>query len=234
MDFYIPLDGPDNLTAPEARNLWGNFWWCLFLRPYKPLCPEQIKAKFKFFPSLHRIYVTRPSVLPPAVTRPSVLPPAVTTGIRLQGRKVTYFQPPGGFPHPGHIIDPALLNDELPTSHLVSVFGNYITNVQQQQYQLSPPLSFTWSASLPDCLTPPHALTPITVIDKNAPPPSQKCGPKPSLLSTAAMDKARASIKLLLKKCTFEESIIDVSKYVFLVLWYVYDQLNYIERIFEP
>jgi len=34
MDFYIPPDGPDNLTTPEVRNLW-----------------EQIEAKFQFFPS---------------------------------------------------------------------------------------------------------------------------------------------------------------------------------------
>ena len=44
------------------------------------------------------------------------------------------------------------------------------------------------------------------------------CGPKPSIFSNAAIDKARTSIRLFPKKCTFEESIIDISKYVSIIL----------------
>ena len=44
------------------------------------------------------------------------------------------------------------------------------------------------------------------------------CGPKPSIFSNAAIDKARTSIRLFPKKRTFEESIIDISKYVSIIL----------------
>jgi hypothetical protein len=56
MDFYIPPDGPDNLTVPEVRNLWGKIFCCAFVIPTQFLYPEQIKEKFKFFPNLHRIF----------------------------------------------------------------------------------------------------------------------------------------------------------------------------------
>ena len=174
--------------------------------------------KFKFFPSLHRIFSTRPSVIPPAVT----------TGIGPQGRKVTYFQPPDGV---GHIIDPSLLTEGPPQPPHLWVFSSNITNMRPPQ---SPP--FVQSASLPAFSTPSHAPSPIPIGDKNAEPPSQpppqKHGPKPSLFSDAAMDKARASIKLLPKKHTFEESIIDISKYVsVIVLSIKLIELNHRENI---
>jgi hypothetical protein len=64
-----------------------------------------------------------------------------------------------------------------------------------------------------------HAPSPTPVYDENTEPPSsQKCGPKLSIFSNAAIDKARTSIKLLPKKRTFEESIIDISKFVSIIL----------------
>ena len=167
---------------------------------------EQIEGKFKFFPSLHRIFSTRPSVIPPAVT----------TGVGPQGRKVTYFQPPSGI---GHIIDPALLSEGPPLPPHLTVFGNDVTNIQQPQ-----PPSFVRSPSPPDFSTPlSRTPSPTPVYDENTQPPSQppssrKHGPKPSIFSNAAIDKARTSIKLLPKKRTFEESIIDISKYVSIIL----------------
>ena len=167
---------------------------------------EQIEANFKFFPSLHRIFSTRPSVILPAVT----------TGVGPQGQKVTYFQPPSGV---GHIIDPALLSEGPPPPPYLTVFGNNVTNIQQPQ-----PPSFVQSLSLPDFSTPSsRAPSPTPVYDENTQPPSQppssqKRGPKALIFSNAAIDKTRTSIKLLLKKRTFEESIIDIFKYVSIIL----------------
>jgi len=115
---------------------------------------EQIKAKLKFFPSPHRIFLTRPSVIPSAVT----------TGIGPQGWKVTYFQPSNGI---GYIIDPSLLSKG-PPPHLL-VFGNNATNMQQPQSPL-----FVWLLSPPDLSIPSScAQSPIPVGDGNASPPSQ-------------------------------------------------------------
>jgi hypothetical protein len=136
----------------------------------------------------------------------------VTTSIGPQGCKVTYFQPPDGVT--GHIIDPMLLSEGPPPPPHLLVFGNNVTNAPQPQLQ---PPSFARSTSPPAFSTPSCAPSPIPVSDENVlppsqPPPSQKRGPKPSLFSHAAIDKAQASIKLLPKKCTFEESMIDISK----------------------
>ena len=134
----------------------------------------------------------------------------------IQGWKVTYFQPISGV---GHIIDPTLLSEGPPPPPHLTVFGNNVTNIQQPQ-----PPSFVRSPSLPDFSMPSScAPSPTPVYDKNTQPPSQppssqKCGPKPSIFSNAAIDKARTSIRLFPKKRTFEESIIDISKYVSIIL----------------
>ena len=130
----------------------------------------------------------------------------------IQGWKVTYFQPISGV---GHIIDPTLLSEGPPPPPHLTVFGNNVTNIQQPQ-----PPSFVQSPSPPDFSMPlSHAPSPTPVYDENTEPPSsQKCGPKLSIFSNAAIDKARTSIKLLPKKRTFEESIIDISKFVSIIL----------------
>ena len=134
----------------------------------------------------------------------------------IQGWKVTYFQPISGV---GHIIDPTLLSEGPPPPPHLTVFGNNVTNIQQPQ-----PPSFVQSPSPPDFSMPlSHAPSPTPVYDENTQPPSQspssqKRGPKALIFSNAAIDKTRTSIKLLLKKRTFEESIIDIFKYVSIIL----------------
>ncbi|KIM50421.1 hypothetical protein SCLCIDRAFT_1225355, partial [Scleroderma citrinum Foug A] len=65
-DFYIGVDGPDENTTDEAKNIW-----------------DQILKEFPFFSELHRIFVARPNVTPIAVT----------TGVGPHGKKTLHLQP---------------------------------------------------------------------------------------------------------------------------------------------
>ena len=126
----------------------------------------------------------------------------VTTGVGPQWCKITYFQPPDS------AIDPALRDLEQPFN-TVHVFGDNTTNVPLPRVPPTAPI-----VSLPPLSAPSHVSSFAFADDENVPLPSQKCGPKPSPFSNDAMEKARASIKLLPKKRTFEESIIDLSNCV--------------------
>ncbi|KAF7972866.1 hypothetical protein HWV62_16910 [Athelia sp. TMB] len=94
-DFYVPPSGPNEETDTRAVNIW-----------------QDIEQQFPFFPSLHRLYASRPNINPPAVT----------TGVGPYGRRVTYMQPPDDQ------IDPAL-SDIPPTQPPASrAFGTDIAN----------------------------------------------------------------------------------------------------------
>ncbi|KAJ6472509.1 hypothetical protein C8R45DRAFT_1217790 [Mycena sanguinolenta] len=67
MSCYIPTDGPDGTTTPEAKNLW-----------------DSIVTDFPFFPFFHNLYSTRANVNPPIVI----------TGVGPAGRKIVHLQPP--------------------------------------------------------------------------------------------------------------------------------------------
>ena len=125
----------------------------------------------------------------------------VTTGVGPQGHKITYFQPPDS------AIDPALCDLEQPFN-TVHIFVDNTTNVPLPRVPPTAPI-----VSSPPLSAPSHVSS-FAFADENVPLPSQKCGPKPSPFSDDAMEKARASIKLLPKKRTFEESIINLSKFV--------------------
>ncbi|KAE9406842.1 hypothetical protein BT96DRAFT_987109, partial [Gymnopus androsaceus JB14] len=67
LKFYIGVNGPDEDTPEEAKNLWN-----------------AIVKRFPFFPRLHALF----SALP------NVNPPAITTGFGPNGRSTVYYQPP--------------------------------------------------------------------------------------------------------------------------------------------
>lgn len=69
------------------------------------------REEVSFFPSLHRLYASRPNINPPAVT----------TGVGPHGRRVTYMQPPDDH------IDPAI-RDIPPTHPAARAFGTDIAN----------------------------------------------------------------------------------------------------------
>uniref|UniRef100_A0A0W0FSZ1 Uncharacterized protein n=1 Tax=Moniliophthora roreri TaxID=221103 RepID=A0A0W0FSZ1_MONRR len=86
LDFYIPPEGPDHDTPPEAENIW-----------------KEIVKDFKFFPHLHHILSTRANITPPAVT----------TGITPYGRQTILLQQPDNT-IPDELIDPVLHNQPPP------------------------------------------------------------------------------------------------------------------------
>jgi hypothetical protein len=194
MDFYILPEGPNDLTEVKAKNLWGK-QLKLSIANLRLTCwlflTEQITNIVPFFPNLHRIYAARPNINPPAIT----------TGVGPHGRRVVFMQPPDD-----SVIDPVLRDQELPNS--IRLFGNNITNdslptagnaatIQPAtpQRENVPPLRMTTAPS-----------TPLSS--------SQKQVPKLSTATEIAMQKARESIKLIPKKCSFEEGILEIQEYV--------------------
>ncbi len=182
---------------------------------------EQLCNECEYFPNLHRIYATRPNVVPPVVT----------TGIGPRGREILYLQDPnagitpeahgGTADLPDVPIDPRLLNMPEPitpsagrlspapfsrassfdipsTPVLVRSFGTEMVNTAPAATTLSTSDSTASSASPSIVSTP------------------SKRAPKPSHLSDEALSKAKASIQVVPRKRSLEEQIFDIQKYVLL------------------
>lgn len=86
LKFYIGVNGPDEDTPAEAKNLWS--WYFLFLSytsiPNVCFPKDLIVQRFPFFPRLHALFSARPNVNPPAIT----------TGVGPNGRSTVYYQAP--------------------------------------------------------------------------------------------------------------------------------------------
>lgn len=78
----------------------------------------EIEREFIFFPTLHRIFASRPNVTPVVIT----------TGVGPQGPKTVWIQPPGD----NNNIDPVLLNEDrlrmAASQPRERAFGNDVVN----------------------------------------------------------------------------------------------------------
>ena len=64
---YVPAEGPDEATTPQARNLWGMSCQFIFVSDAY-IFEEKIVEGFPFFPEMHRHLCGRPNAIPPVVT----------------------------------------------------------------------------------------------------------------------------------------------------------------------
>lgn len=147
----------------------------------------------------------------------------VTTGIGPRGREVVYMQNP----HP-RTLSPNIGRDDIPIDPVL---------LAMEREQFSPPAEPPMPLTPVNVGHPPpgvHVSDPLArhfgtnttntpassqaLADSDTPPPptpsQPKRGPRVSHLSDEALDKAKASIQVVPKKRSFEESIIDVQMYV--------------------
>ncbi|KAL4261235.1 hypothetical protein AB1N83_011042 [Pleurotus pulmonarius] len=203
MRFYIAPDGPDHDTSGEARNIWDAI--------------EQLCNECEYFPNLHRIYATRPNVVPPVVT----------TGLRPRGREILYLQDPNaGITPEAHgstadlpdiPIDPRLLNMPEPvTSSAGRLSPAPLSRASSFDIPSTPVLVHSFGTEMVN--TAPAATTSSTS-DSTASLASpsimstpSKRAPKPSHLSDEALSKAKASIQVVPRKRSLEEQIFDIQK----------------------
>ncbi|KAF7427787.1 hypothetical protein PC9H_007002 [Pleurotus ostreatus] len=192
MPFYISPEGPDHDTIPEARNIW-----------------EQICKDLPYFPALHRLWASRPNVVPPVVT----------TGIGPRGRSVVYMQDP----HRGALAED-LNRDNIPIDPVLLAMERELFSPTADLFRPLIPLDDDPPAPGAPIVHPPGRFfgadatnTPsssqASADDDTPPPPTpsqSRKGPKVSHLSDEALNKAKASIQVVPKKRSFEESIIDV------------------------
>ena len=152
--------------------------------------PDEIVQECSYFPRLHRIYAARPCINPPALT----------TGVGPQGCRIVYHQPVDD-----SNIDPVLRN-LTPGANTVRLFGDNLTNTTPSRVPSpSPPPGS-------QALSPPPA-TPVALSRSSGVlATGSRRGPKPSLLSENMMQAARDSIKLVPKKRSFEEGILELQK----------------------
>ncbi|KAH9971582.1 hypothetical protein BGW80DRAFT_1460533 [Lactifluus volemus] len=168
LSFYIMGDGPCVKTPPHAVNIW-----------------KQIEQEFPFFPTLHRIFASRPNVTPIVVT----------TALGPQGQKTVWYQPPDDNSN----IDPELLKESVPPAagHLMPQrecsFGNYASGF----VNTDPPS--------------PEPASQAVNIKKSATPGPQR-GPKPSMVSRDAMENARKAVAKLPQKRSIADTLMEIQR----------------------
>ncbi|KAF4591307.1 hypothetical protein EYR40_009910 [Pleurotus pulmonarius] len=178
---------------------------------------EQLCNECEYFPNLHRIYATRPNVVPPVVT----------TGLRPRGREILYLQDPNaGITPEAHgstadlpdiPIDPRLLNMPEPvTSSAGRLSPAPLSRASSFDIPSTPVLVHSFGTEMVN--TAPAATTSSTS-DSTASLASpsimstpSKRAPKPSHLSDEALSKAKASIQVVPRKRSLEEQIFDIQK----------------------
>lgn len=121
--------------------------------------------------------------------RPSINPPAVTTGVGPSGRTIVYHQPTQESNSASQASDAS-----------TRTFGDELTNRSS-----APPSSLLCARSISSFSVPPE--TPVA----SSRPLSQR-----AMVNESALSAARASIKILPKKRTFEEGILEIQQYVFI------------------
>jgi hypothetical protein len=154
---------------------------------------EQIKKYFRYFPELHQLWATRPNVNPPAIT----------TGVGPHGRSTLYIQPLDDCN-----IDPALRD---PPVNFSRSFGTNTTNTVPQA---SLPIPFTQSNTLPSTPASRSSVESGTSNENETP----SATPRPKSYLDEALAKARASIKKIPQKWSFEDRIIELQEYVFVII----------------
>ena len=80
--YKVPAAGPNENTAPEARNIWGKNLFSYQIKLSNLMVIEQIAKDFIYFPQLHGILSTHPNLNPIQVVM----------GYSPHGREVTCFR----------------------------------------------------------------------------------------------------------------------------------------------
>lgn len=154
---------------------------------------DTITADFPFFPTFHRLYSTRPNVNPPVII----------TGVGPGGRRMVHLQPPSASERfPDELIDPTLRNRAAtPPAGMLP-------------RRSSTPIS-GWGSSPVRSFTPNHSplkenCTPFTTGSRSK---VKVEGPNYS----AAMLKARQSIKKIPAKRSLEDTLVTLHEYILFV-----------------
>ncbi|KAJ6779215.1 hypothetical protein DFH09DRAFT_1369675 [Mycena vulgaris] len=147
---------------------------------------DKITKEFPFFPTFHRLYSTRPNVNPPVII----------TGVGPGGRKMVHLQPPSkpkaqGFPE--HLIDPSLVSRAATPPANTRAFGPDWPELDQTPIKQSPPRR-----------SPLKDIRDTTNVQRKA----AKVKAEPNL--SAAIQKARSSIRKLPKKRTLEDTLVSL------------------------
>ena len=145
---------------------------------------EDIVADFPFFPRLHRFLLSCTNTNPPVVV----------TGVGPQGRVVVHYQAPARtVPPPGdELIDPALRS--LNSGNVITSTGSDIDSAPP----LSPPLSHS---------------APCQIDKENTPPVvTPKKSKAPTVSVSQLVENAKATIKKIPTKRTFEEMLCDLQR----------------------
>jgi hypothetical protein len=109
MDFYIPGEGPDESTPEYALNIWSMCSF-IFLFDFCSNKLDEIVDAFPYFTRLHRLYASRPNVVPIVIT----------TGVTRGGPRTVWYQQPDDAN-----IDPFLLAQ---SSVSTRTFSSDLTN----------------------------------------------------------------------------------------------------------
>jgi len=185
LSFYIMGDGPCVETPPHAVNIWSVSIFFVHLMIYLIYWfrTEQIKQEFPFFPTLHRIFASRPNV--------TLI--VITTTLGPQGHKTVWYQPPDNNSN----IDPELLKES------VSSAAGYPT--PQREWSFGNNASGFVNANAPG----PEPVSQAVNIEKSNMPGSQH-GPKPSMASRDAIENVCKAISKLPQKCSLADTLMEI------------------------
>ena len=123
--FCISGSGPNDSTLEADLNIWSTCFLISTERQHSDISSiEQIEAVFPFFPVLHRIFATRPNVVPICAT----------TALRPRGQETVWYQPPTATPPQpitNDLINPVLRTAQAspPALPPPRSFGDDITDV---------------------------------------------------------------------------------------------------------
>jgi hypothetical protein len=148
----------------------------------------QIEQEFPFFPALHRIFASRPNVMPIVIT----------TALGPQGQKTVWYQPPNDNFVDNSNIDPELLKESIPSAARHEA-------PQRERFFGNDAGGFANANALG-----PESAFQAEIL--NTPGPQR--GPKPSTLSRDAIENARKSIAKLPQKCSLADTLMEIQRYV--------------------